>query len=167
MKKKILTKQPLTVGPGTEIFIKKPMKTTINITDNAILINREGMNSFLIQGAKGQKTIPLKNITSVQFKLPGGMTNGYIQFSMLGSLESKGGIQAAVRDENSIVFTKKDNEIMTALKDYVENIVLNTSDSSSPQLSAADEIAKFKKLLDDGILTQEEFDKKKAELLGL
>lgn len=37
----------------------------------------------------------------------------------------------------------------------------------SPQLSAADEIAKFKKLLDDGILTQEEFDKKKAELLGL
>ena len=33
--------------------------------------------------------------------------------------------------------------------------------------SAADEIMKFKKLLDQGILTQEEFDAKKKELLGL
>lgn len=33
--------------------------------------------------------------------------------------------------------------------------------------SAADEIKKFKGLLDDGILTQEEFDAKKKELLGL
>ena len=38
--------------------------------------------------------------------------------------------------------------------------------SASPQLSTADEILKFKKLLDQGILTQEEFDKKKKELLG-
>jgi len=30
-----------------------------------------------------------------------------------------------------------------------------------------DDLAKFKKLLDDGVLTQEEFDKKKAQILGL
>ena len=30
-----------------------------------------------------------------------------------------------------------------------------------------DEIAKFKKLLDDGTITQEEFDAKKKQLLGL
>lgn len=33
--------------------------------------------------------------------------------------------------------------------------------------SSADEILKFKKLLDDGIITQEEFDAKKRQLLGL
>ena len=33
--------------------------------------------------------------------------------------------------------------------------------------SSADEIAKFKKLLDDGVITQEEFDAKKKQLLGL
>ncbi|WP_294359375.1 PH domain-containing protein [uncultured Clostridium sp.] len=33
--------------------------------------------------------------------------------------------------------------------------------------SAADELLKFKQLLDIGVLTQEEFDKKKKELLGL
>ena len=33
--------------------------------------------------------------------------------------------------------------------------------------TAADEIVKFKQLLDSGIISQEEFDKKKKELLGL
>ncbi len=35
------------------------------------------------------------------------------------------------------------------------------------QLSAADEIAKFKTLLDQGVITQEEFEVKKRQLLGL
>lgn len=35
------------------------------------------------------------------------------------------------------------------------------------EVSAADEIKKFKGLLDDGIITQEEFDAKKKQLLGL
>ncbi|MDO5089435.1 MAG: PH domain-containing protein [Leptotrichiaceae bacterium] len=34
------------------------------------------------------------------------------------------------------------------------------------QVSAADELIKFKRLLDQGVITQEEFDKKKKELLG-
>lgn len=37
----------------------------------------------------------------------------------------------------------------------------------TPPVSNADEIRKFKALLDDGIITQEEFDAKKRQLLGL
>lgn len=39
--------------------------------------------------------------------------------------------------------------------------------SAAPQASAADEIMKFKNLLDNGVITQEEFDAKKKQLLGL
>lgn len=39
--------------------------------------------------------------------------------------------------------------------------------SSGSGTSAADEIRKYKELLDDGIITQEEFDAKKKQLLGL
>ena len=42
-----------------------------------------------------------------------------------------------------------------------------TAAAAAPQLSAADEIAKFKGLLDNGVITQEEFDAKKRQLLGL
>ena len=36
-----------------------------------------------------------------------------------------------------------------------------------PPVGAADEIGKFKALLDSGVITQEEFDQKKKQLLGL
>ncbi|MCL2801816.1 MAG: SHOCT domain-containing protein [Treponema sp.] len=35
------------------------------------------------------------------------------------------------------------------------------------QISSADELAKLRKLLNDGVLTQKEFDKKKAQILCL
>ncbi len=38
---------------------------------------------------------------------------------------------------------------------------------TSPTTSAADELKKFKELLDSGVITQEEFDAKKKQLLGL
>jgi predicted Zn-dependent peptidase len=34
-------------------------------------------------------------------------------------------------------------------------------------VSTADELKKFKELLDSGVITQEEFDAKKKQLLGL
>ena len=48
-------------------------------------------------------------------------------------------------------------------------ITQSQKSESSPhaEVSAADEILKFKKLLDEGIITQEEFDLKKKQLLGL
>ena len=39
--------------------------------------------------------------------------------------------------------------------------------SVNNSIDAADEIVKFKKLADDGIITQEEFEAKKKQLLGL
>ena len=42
-----------------------------------------------------------------------------------------------------------------------------TATPTAPAASAADELKKFKELLDIGIITQEEFDAKKKQLLGL
>ena len=39
--------------------------------------------------------------------------------------------------------------------------------TDTPALSTADELRKFKELLDSGVITEEEFDAKKKELLGL
>ena len=49
------------------------------------------------------------------------------------------------------------------------NSTSNTSveNKSIASISVADEIFKFKKLLDDGVITQEEFDKKKKQLLDM
>ncbi len=47
------------------------------------------------------------------------------------------------------------------------NFAAHDSQQNPPQVSIADEILKFKQLLDMGAITQEEFDAKKKELLNL
>lgn len=54
------------------------------------------------------------------------------------------------------------NVLYNAFNAFKENGEENIS-----TVSSADEIAKFKKLLDEGIISQEEFCKKKKQLLGL
>ncbi|MBQ7034417.1 MAG: SHOCT domain-containing protein [Clostridia bacterium] len=57
------------------------------------------------------------------------------------------------------------NEIRAAFEEYKNNDVVEVSGTTA--VSAADELKKFKDLLDAGIITQEEFDAKKKQLLGL
>ena len=56
------------------------------------------------------------------------------------------------------------------IKEYIESRILELSKQQATivqQTSVADEIVKFKGLLDAGVITQEEFDTKKKQLLGL
>ncbi|MFY0521466.1 SHOCT domain-containing protein [Lysinibacillus sp. UGB7] len=63
---------------------------------------------------------------------------------------------------------KKDLEKLSLLIVAEEEEVVEVVQSvDQNQISAADEILKFKQLLDQGILTQEEFNVKKKQLLGI
>ncbi len=57
------------------------------------------------------------------------------------------------------------NVLYKAFNEFKEKGEENISNVSN--ISSADEIAKFKKLLDEGIISQEEFCQKKKQLLGL
>ena len=57
-------------------------------------------------------------------------------------------------------------EIRTAFENYKNNDVVEVTGVGT-MTSAADEIKKFKDLLDSGIIAQEEFDEKKKQLLNL
>ena len=52
-------------------------------------------------------------------------------------------------------------------EDEFKKITTASTQASAPTVSNADELKKFKELLDSGIITQEEFDAKKKQLLGL
>ena len=49
---------------------------------------------------------------------------------------------------------------------FIEKKEKENSKQSNPSLSIADELMKFKQLLDAGVITQDEFEKKKRDLLG-
>lgn len=86
----------------------------------------------------------------------------------------------AVKDTNRILFCsgmfsfgktneyteqigKEIKEIFNDYKDHLEELQENQVNG----ISSADEIKKFKELLDSGIISQEEFETKKKQLLGL
>ena len=142
-------------------------KFIVTVDDNNVKIQPKGFMNFMNKGgSKGEKSIPLKSITAIQFKEP-SLTTGYIQFAYSGSNETKGGTISAVKDENTITFTKKELDKARELVGLIESKRHVSESSPNNPVSAADEILKMKELMDAGILTQEEFDMKKKQLLGV
>ena len=85
----------------------------------------------------------------------------------------------AMNDTNRILFCSgmfsfgKTNEYAASVADSIKTAFADYKDrqdnreSSVQPLSQADELKKFKSLLDDGIITQAEFDFKKRQILSL
>lgn len=59
------------------------------------------------------------------------------------------------------------NSIIADFDNVLQSLKSPKSAAVIQQSSAADELKKFKELLDMGVITQEEFDVKKKQLLGL
>lgn len=135
------------------------------VYEDRVVIQHKGVLNFFTMGMKGDKTLYYADITSVQFKKP-GLLSGYIQFSLPGGKEDTGGLSSAFQDENTITLSgnaaeaeKVVNYINQRLREVKTNKVQAT-------FSSADELRKFKELLDMGIISQQEFDAKKKQIIG-
>lgn len=147
----------------------------IILDNDKLTIRRKGIRSFANHGLKGDKTIMLKQISSIQLK-EAGVTVGYLQFVIIGSQEAKGGLHQALEDENSIVFggtfdDKTLNKNAREIKNYIEQFNSIKSDESKvtniiKSDDKYDKLKKLKDLLDNNIISQEEFDKEKTKLLN-
>ena len=119
---------------------------------------------------EGNKEILISQISSVQFKNTGMLTSGYIQFGFLGGTEARGGLMQATQDENSVMFNKKQQKDFESIKRAIDEKIRQTN-SPVPRapvvVSELDEIEKLVSLRDRGILTPDEFEAKKKQLLGL
>lgn len=150
---------------------------TLDVYEEKCVITTKASLSSWATGnsSDGEKTIYYVDCIGVQFKRCGtGLTIGYLQ------LETASGLMNKKTDnfwnENSFTFNKEEqNEQVAEIADYIkEKIDEIKRQKSAPQAttvvqqaSAADELKKFKELLDMGVITQEEFDAKKKQLLGL
>jgi hypothetical protein len=150
-------------------FVLKALQgKTVIVTEDSIRIEKEG-GFFAV---KRDKTIPIRQITSVEVKQPSRVV-GFIQFSIAGgktynsSFTVTGGAYEAVADENAATFLSDEcYNIALEIKQHIESwsqpgeIKVN---SPSP----ADELVKYADLLERGLLTREEFDEKKKHLMRL
>ncbi|MBB6446517.1 DUF4429 domain-containing protein [Bacillus benzoevorans] len=140
----------------------------LEFTGTKIIIKRKGMLAKMTQGLKGDKEILVKQISSIQFKKANSFTNGYIQFAFSGGKENQGGLFDATKDENTIMFNKKQMKDFEKIKLAVEEKIIESNQSTPSQVvDVADQIKKLSELRDNGIITDDEFNAKKKQLLNI
>lgn len=143
----------------------------LEVYENKIVITRNGAASRSIHGKCGDKSIPIDSISYISLREWTIWKRGEIEFG-LNSVPAKiNPFDSNKNRENSILFTKEYNDTAIEIKEYLEQriseISNNSSSSSDTHFDACDEILKYKKLLDMGAITQNEYDLKKKQLLNL
>jgi len=138
---------------------------TISVYEDKVVISRKGLHTVTL----GKETdVMISRVQGVSFR-EAGFSAGYLRILLAGD---KPDVAGTDMNPHTIMFKKKNNEDMKKIKDTIYDLVNNAlkSDVGTTvinQISSADELKKFKDLLDSGIITQEEFEAKKKELLGL
>jgi len=142
---------------------------TLILTDTGVIIKR-GVKGFLLGGGmlRGDKTIPYSSIIAVQLK-KAGLVAGYLQLTLMGGSEAKSGLFQSATDENSINFQAwgNNNKLFAEAKEIIEQNILKTKSSEQQKNSGLNELEKLAELKEKGIISEEEFNVKKKQILGL
>ena len=153
-------------------------KTLVVYEDRAVIETAKGFFNTLADKV-GEKSFPYGAIASIEYKaVPKGITTGgYIKFVLkgggatpLGFIQVGNGISAAIEstDHKIDFIDHKQNPEILDVKNFIEkqiSLANQSSGTNNGTPSQADELRKFKQLLDDGIISQEEFEEKKKKLL--
>ena len=161
---------------GVKYCIVNSFGKILDVYDNKVVFTSTKSTSTVVSGlifgdslTQGEKTIYYKDAIGVQFK-PATITDGYIQVeTAVGGMTSA---KSQYGGENSIQFGSKVNDEAETATNFIKQKIEEIKNAPVggtviQQSTAADEVMKLKQLLDMGVISQEEFDKKKNELLGL
>lgn len=155
--------KPLVANPNNAEYVLDGVSDTLEVFETKVVItSKKTAAAILIRGLKGSKSIPYSSITAVQFREANPM-NGFIQFSIIGAIESGGGIIQGISDENTIFFIQPMNETAAKIRDFVESKIFA---KSQPMQNLTDQIANLASLNKSGVLSDDEFSLAKAKLLG-
>lgn len=180
------TQESIIAGPQRD----DKFRAKFNILPDAILARAWGAGYVAFDGhyvtiqhigltrltiGKGVKRIPITAISSVQIKPAGVVMSGFIQFSIAGGNEKTSSFghqtMSAVEDENSVTFVSGEEKGFLAVRDAIEQAQRDLhTPRVVPAVPPADDafaqLEKLGRLRDAGIVSDAEFEAKKAELLG-
>lgn len=147
--------QVLFISPTNCTMYSSNTRKKESLPGVAILTDRRFIFHYKVLLNTSTDTVTLDEIRSVNCS-GNGLTGGHIE------------IHTIAKTYDILVTYKKD--IMQKIQNTFETAKNSTVSNNSQSVSAtssADEIMKFKQLLDNGVITQEEFEAKKKQLLNL
>jgi hypothetical protein len=146
----------------------KGINGTVEFDGSFVTIKRTGALARMTVG-KGEKRIPLSQITAVQWKQPSQLIRGFISFTIAGGIENKRGFGkqtvAAAKDENAVVVGHTQVTEFLELRSAIEAAIADhhaPSTRPAPPPEQPSKLKQLKELHDSGLLTDEEYEAKRA-----
>jgi hypothetical protein len=159
---------PVPPQPPTPIYAMQGVQDLLEVYPDKVTITPKGILGFLNKGL-GTKSIPFTSITAIRFR-KADLVSGYLQFTILGGIESRGGGFAAASDENTFMFRGGNdvNQRASEIKEYIEAKVedMRIPRQTTTTLGLSEELQKLATLRAEGVLSDSEFIAAKKRLLG-
>ena len=137
----------------------------------AVRIKHTGIRNFFSGASRFEKDILFSQIVSVELKKAAFLGNGYIEF-VLSTHRMRHDEKASDYDTTDaiVAFRSGQQRAFEALRDVVETKI--SGNAAAPQAPSKastdlDELDKLASLRDRGVITEDEFSRKKKQLLGL
>ncbi len=124
--------------------------------------------NILISHKKTEKTIPLTSVKEVVLDEPRMLMKGTLTISTgkgVTGFIPVAGILAGVGQEEKFIFADEELYNARAIKQFIVDFLKGNTLPPS-QSSIADEITKYKNLLDNGAITEDEYAALKSRLIG-
>jgi len=132
--------------------------------DRVVIKVDSSFESFVVgNGFDGAKTIFYYDCIGIQYRQSGAVIGGFLQIETASGMMNN-------RETNAFgenTFTYYDHELDEDMREIYEYISSRVALYKRPPYSVADEISKYHELLEQDIISEEEFDIKKEELLSL
>ena len=145
------------------------LNARVQLFKDVVRIQRIGVRNFLSGASRVEKDILISQIVSIQFMKAGLLSNGYIELMLMHydethDKDSERGIEDAI-----ISFRPGQQKAFEAFREMLEAKMTSGGVARAPTVATTDldQLEKLASLLDKGIITEEEFSRKKKQLLGL
>jgi len=140
---------------------------TIWVFEDKIRIKKHGLGGLWQGGAwKGEEEFPIASVTTIGWRDAGRFKEGYIQFVVSGGVDQRD----PYHDQKAVIFAKRNQPKFEAARALVEQRRKQLSQRASGSVPLApdvmDQLRKLGELRDAGVLTAQEFEAKKVELLA-
>lgn len=166
-----LFKENINVNEKIYVALKGVFKEYLICTDKQVYIIKKGFMTGHTFG-NGLFKMPYSNISNVEIDFH--FCTGYFELSTGGLKNRRLNYWSSESDEkpalqpNVISLNAENKSLFEQASEIILTIISkNNNVQTNYKNSTADEIKKYKELLDLGIITSEEFEKKKKQLLDL
>lgn len=140
----------------------------IEVDDEWVRIHRKGLMGHMTQGVGGLLgrgvQIRLSDIVDIAISYPRFGVNGYIR--VLTGGEGLITVQEAVKNEACVMFKKRHQQAFDTFREELKALLARRMTAPVAAPDFATQLRELAALRDEGLLSEEEFQVKKAHLLG-